>query len=629
MANLKLILGLYPKTSSHEEKLNALREEYRAYNEFTNSTELKRYQELDHFMSSGEYLEAKRTIEALSYTNTPEYTSEQEYLRLKKSSEITLYYKFIQSADFQRYTRIASSSDLSRFRELKEFVNSDEYIALKAYAADKKRFRKTPEFLKLEEYNSLASNESIRNYYKFIQNKHYSGFIKLFRSKELAEYEESKQYLDSSEFIKNKASLSKNEFKATSDFAKQVFVVNFSSTAAYKSYYRLAKSKEYGDFVKLENSNEIEYFEGLKKEVLSPDFKAKQRSIEKFRIEDTPEYRKYQEYKKLESSSDIKFYHKIIESKAFKNFERLHGSSDISRFEELEKLVASKEFLEVKNYMLDKKKFEKSEAYQKHQEYLLLKKHPKIVWYQKLTGSPKFDWVKQWDLAFEDDFAGSAIDKNKWISRYFWGDAILQEAYSLADEKQAYKEQNLKTSGSVLEIITKKEKAKSKAWNPMIGFIPKEFEYTSGMINSGQSHRQQYGLIEIKARLNNSSPVVHAGWMVGEKMVPHVDIFKLSGNKIALGTFWGDASSENIQKDHSRVPASRICKDYHIFSLEWTPGKMVWKVNGLVLKTQTSGLPETPMYISLSSSLFEDADPGRLPAKMEVDWVRCYSLKSE
>ena len=62
---------------------------------------------------------------------------------------------------------------------------------------------------------------------------------------------------------------------------------------------------------------------------------------------------------------------------------------------------------------------------------------------------------------------------------------------------------------------------------------------------------------------------------------------------------------------------------YLIYSLEWTPEKIIWFVNGLVMKTQTNNIPDEMMYISINSGVLEEST-GPLPTNLEIDWVRVY-----
>ena len=163
-----------------------------------------------------------------------------------------------------------------------------------------------------------------------------------------------------------------------------------------------------------------------------------------------------------------------------------------------------------------------------------------------------------------------------------------------------------------------------KVWNPAIGFFPRDFEYTSAIINTGSSFRQQFGLFEAKIRFNRNYPVSHGLWLVSELMLPHVDVARAS-KKIAVGSYWGNPNVKGgVDKKAASMSRNRYGFDYYIFSLEWAKDKLTWKLNGIPVFTSTQGVPHVPMYINNNSALYKDVDGSLLPAEMEVDWVRCY-----
>ena len=161
-------------------------------------------------------------------------------------------------------------------------------------------------------------------------------------------------------------------------------------------------------------------------------------------------------------------------------------------------------------------------------------------------------------------------------------------------------------------------------WNPAIGFFPRNFDYTSAIINTGKSFRQQYGLFEAKIRFNRNFPVNHGCWLVSDLMLPHLDIAR-AGKKISVGSYWGNPNTKGgVDKKAASMSRDRYGYDYYIFSLEWTRDKLVWKVNGVPVCTSSRGIPQVSMYININSSLYQDVNGSVLPAEMEVDWVRCY-----
>ena len=83
------------------------------------------------------------------------------------------------------------------------------------------------------------------------------------------------------------------------------------------------------------------------------------------------------------------------------------------------------------------------------------------------------------------------------------------------------------------------------------------------------------------------------------------------------------AESDGVKKDVASISASSFKNKYFIYSLEWTPNQMIWKINNQVVKTQTTQIPDDELYVVMNSGVLGEQASG-LPARMEVDWVRCF-----
>jgi Beta-glucanase/Beta-glucan synthetase len=626
MANssLKFLLGLYPKTEQIEQKRNELLKEFDDLNQYAKSDELQRYLTLDKFVNSPEFAERRNYYKSLSYKNSEEEKKEQEYFRLKKSKEIKFYYKYKASSTLANYNSMHESKEITDFEKLKSFVESSEFKKVEEYMKDKKKWEKTEEYKKQQEFEALHKNQDFKDYFKFVGTKGFDDFKKLYKSKEVEEYLALEKYVQSSEFQSLKSSSKKEDFHKSEAYGKYTKFEELKKSSAFKHYFALASNSRFAAFKKIHESAELEYYKELETLVNSAKFKDKKKEIEALRFEQTDEYKKLQEYKTLASSAKIKEYYKTLASANLAEYKNLDGSKLISDYESLEKQILSDEFKNRKAYLLDSKKWEKTDEFKQLGEYESLKKTPKIIWYLKTKDSTKFDELKAWKLAFEDDFTSSDLDRNKWLTRYFWGEVLLHDTYALPGEKHLFTDgKNLEMNGSSVKIVTKSERATGKEWNPMLGFYPKEFAYTSGLISSAGSFRTKYGKIEAKIKLADSQSVLHAFWLAGDAMVPQIDIFKCYQNKLALSTFWGNPTEPTgIKNDTSTVKASKFAENYFIYSLEWSPEKLVWRINNLEVKTQTSNIPDQPLYIVLNSGVLDDQ--AAVPSKLEIDWVRCY-----
>ena len=484
MASLKFLLGMFPPTAKIEAEEAALIKEYNDFNEYTESAELKRYEELDKMINTSDFDHKKKSIKAQKFNQTEEYRKLQEYLRMKKTKHIANYYKTKASKEFAEYMRIDGSEDLKKYEKLAEYINSRDFSNDKQQAG--KDFKNTAAYGKEQEYLNLQKSPSIRSYFKF---------------------------------------------------------------------------------------------------KISPELE---------------------------------------------NFKRLDGSEEIAKYEELEKFVNSEEFKKVKDFMAlsPQKKYEQSEEYRLEQEYLGLKKSEKINWYYRLKKENDFRKLTGWEMTFEDDFKESKLNSKKWMTNYYWGETLLKDTYALPGDKHLNTPgKNIEMKDSVVKITTRKENIEGKIWNPLLGFQKQQFNYTSGLISTGKGFRQKYGVFKAKVRFSNA-PVRQAVWMVAEKVLPHVDVAKLENNKIHVGNFWGNITEKGgTNKKTYKKGGSKFSSDYFIYTLEWTPDKLVWKVNGLEALTQTQGVPQDPMYIGFSAGVSDSVPDHTLPSSMDIDWVRVYKKK--
>ncbi len=464
-----------------------------------------------------------------------------------------------------------------------------------------------------------AKQESLR--------KEYSRLKEFSQSQLLAEYLDLEKNVKSSDFALRKKNIIRQKYSDTPEYRNEKQYLKLKKQKDIVNYYRIKDSVELKDFLEFEKSQDLKHFHTLEKFVASDEFlSAKKQLGKKFRS--SPEFEKFQEFQSLKSSSRIKSFFAFKKSKNYQNFNMLIGSEKIAEFEKLAAFVKSEEFLKVKEYMLlpGSKKYEMSEEYRMEQRHKELKNSEEFKWYFATRNSKKFDEIKRWNQTFEEDFEQQKLDSKKWLTRYFWGDKILNDSYVNTGEKQFYPgEQNIALAGSVLKVQTRREKAAGKVWNPAIGFFPKDFDYTSAIINTGASFRQKFGLFEAKIRFNRNYPVNHAFWLVSDLMLPHIDVARAS-KKISVGTYWGNPNAKKgIDKRAASMSRDKYGFDYYIFSLEWSKNKMTWKVNGVPAYSTTTGIPQVPMYININSAVYQDVNGSVLPAELEVDWVRCYS----
>jgi len=435
------------------------------------------------------------------------------------------------------------------------------------------------------------------------------------KSEQLAKFTELDKLVTSSDFIQKKKEIESLQFKSSQEYSKEKEFLSLQKAKDIVLYYRTTAGTDLKKFKDLDGSEKISSYELLEKLVQSPEFKGKMKTKE---FKDSADDKKLQEFNRLKGSSEIKDYYKFKSSKELSNYLNIDGSTRLSRYNELKEYVASPEFKKQKEYLLDKKRFEKTEMFKEHQEHDKLKKSEDIIWYFKVKDSNKFDILKHRELTFSDEFDTEKLDTKKWLTNYYWGEKLLKDRYSVESDLQAYTEKdNFEIRNSILKINTKPQKVTGKVWSAAKGFSTKEFSYTSGLINSGNSFRQKYGIFTAKIKLGDPN-AKSAFWMLADKITPHLDVCHTSKGKVWFDYF--SAKGNNVKTSLG----SRYANDFFIFTLEWTSDKLVWKINDTEVFTQTSDIPQEPMYVLLAGGTDK---PLNGMTSMEIDWVRVYQPK--
>lgn len=416
---------------------------------------------------------------------------------------------------------------------------------------------------------------------------------------------------------------------------------------------------DYKRYCNIEVSEELKEYTRLFHIVKSADFKEKKKTLQNRKFKDTEEYRDWKKYQKLHHSSDLKHYYQVLGTKeladflafkvteeyeqlgnkkvwkkderlkAFKAYQmgkdykiyvRFHNSYVVSEYEKLKKHVAEESFIKNKAYWEDEQRWLKTEEHQIEQNFLLLQKQPDIQFYES-TDPKRFAGINDWKITFEDNFNENSLDIKKWQSGYYHRASKLKRIYSFANEKQSYTDsKNLIFTGSDLKINTIPGKNESLAWDSKKGFVNKEFDFSSGIINTGEAFQQKYGLIKAKLRVSGSSDISHAFWLGTDGKLPHINVFLFNGKSIVVNNYAKEGS--NVVTVKETIKGISI-HDYYIYSLEWTPKELIWKINNLEVFRTSKNVPNESMFPVFSSFISEAQKGGS--GSLEVDWIKIYS----
>jgi len=508
--------------------------------------------------------------------------------------------------EFEKLKAFIKSDLLAKYTALHDRVNSSSFVQNRK-EIESLQYKNSEEYNKEKEFLSLQKAKDIVQYFKTVSGSILKRFKDLDGSKKIRDYEELESFIKSNAF-RQKQKMKPITFKDSDEYRRLLEFNSLKSDPEIKAY-----RKNPSDVTKTKT---VLKYEELNNYVKSAEFLAK-KNMKPITFKDTEEYKKLLEYNRQKNSLEIKEYYKFKLSKEYANYLNTDGSARLARYHELKEYVASPAFKERKDYLIDTKRFEKTEEYKEIVEYEKLKKHEDIIWYFKVKDSDKFDILKKKELTFNDEFDGDRLDTKKWLTNYYWGDKLLKDRYSVETDLQAYTEKdNFEVRNSLLKIHTKPQKITGKVWSASSGFKTREFSYSSGLINSGRSFRQKYGIFSAKIKLGNPA-ARNNFWMLAEKITPHIDICRTSNNKV-----WTDFVADPGRFSKTSI-GPRYANDFYIYTLEWTQDRLVWKINDVEISRQTSNVPQEPMYVLLAGGLDK---PINGMTTMEVDWVRIYQF---
>lgn len=459
--------------------------------------------------------------------------------------------------------------------------------------------------------------------------KDFSDYIEYENSDDLKHFTELENEITSAEFSFRKKELLSMKFKGSEEYRKEKEFQAVKKTKAVKNYFKIKESKRLSDYDNFKTSESLKTYFELEKFANSDKLTKVKTELSSKEFKASEEAEKEKKYFSVKKNSQFKNHFKFENSSAYKEYLRVKDSDELKKFYELEEYLNSEKFSKQKEYLLfpGKKKYELSKEFKKETEYYSLKKSEKVIWHQKIKKKYPFTEIEKWDLAFEDKFETNELNSRTWMTRYLNGDKALNRPYILEDDIHAFTDgKNIEVSSGKLNIVTRKEDGGAFSWSPIFGFTEKKCEYTSDMISTAKSFNQKEGIFKAKVKFGDSG-VTQAFSLMTDQILPHIDVVKFENNKLFAGNFWKNGGRTGISKSIGKTGGSRYKNNFYIFSLEWSEAKLIWKINDLVFKVQSEGLPKSEMHLCINASLKETAKNMNFPSTMEIDWVRVYKKK--
>jgi hypothetical protein len=388
-----------------------------------------------------------------------------------------------------------------------------------------------------------------------------------------------------------------------------------SRNSRLKKFYSTLKSDELKKFETISKSEVLNRYKELKTAVEHHSFEALKKKDKQ-----SEEYAIFNEYVKLKSSDEVRFFKKFRQSYAFRNYELMTDSPERKRLEELQEITASEEFLARVSYLEDKHKWEKTEDSEREKRFAELQKLPQLIHYLKYRHSTDFDFFKKWHLVFEDRFDSDHLDAQKWMTKSYRASESLGQNYSQSGDLHAFTDgKNIVVDGKSLKIEVRKEKVTGMQWRIPFGFVEQEFDYSSGIVSNAVTEWWKHGILEAKVRYSPDRNLVDAIYLLGEENSPQINLVEI-GAKNRVGLFTG--SDHGIHAESTSISGLKA-GEFYIFRLEWTAHSLVWKINDRIVLTVSNQMQAFKMHLNAASIVVAEPTNG-LPHRFEIGWVRFY-----
>ena len=397
------------------------------------------------------------------------------------------------------------------------------------------------------------------------------------KSPELAEYNELKKVVESSEFQERMKIFMNRKYKDTDEGRKVHTYEKLSSTLRMKGYQYAKESETFQAFLKFRDSDAFQNTESD--------------SV---------------------SKSERRMYNMIYRSAFYKNYQKVANSQELKQMQVLEAEINTEDFQKRNAFWADSKRWEKTPDFKTWQRYEELANSDDIKFFFE-SRKEKIDWAELFRPAFDDDMSSS---KN-WKPGYGYANPAMKDGHSRTSELQAYNGgKNTFFAEGRMDLETRNESKKAVAWDEKRGFTEHVFEYTSDVMNTKDAFMQENGMFMAKVRSQGFGHHFF-GLSTGKPGKPMVALYHYNGSRPQVGLVDGDRTQ--MADLTGLLPANFF---YFIYTFRWTKAELVWFVNDVEVLRLPNHLPKEAMFMLAQSFLPADEKAGE--GKLKVQWARVY-----
>lgn len=271
------------------------------------------------------------------------------------------------------------------------------------------------------------------------------------------------------------------------------------------------------------------------------------------------------------------------------------------------------------------------------------------LWYLRNFGTfhryYRFKPVDGYKLKLNEDFLGDGINKLLWRVGQIWGKVHPKYPEQYSGEEGIF------VRNSVMKLFNRyrpKEITQYEGTDKERTFKPERGEclYVHGDISAKETFT--YGVFEIRCRLPKGEIGWPAFWL-GMDDKEEVDFFEFFPNNIKKRVVgmtttyhWPDGTDREYPKGGSMSPKiyklpNTITDQFNVYTFEWTPDKLVFMFNGVVIRKITrKSIVKRYRGKKARLNITQQIDynsypeiPGEIPLEIfEIDYVKVWQKET-
>jgi beta-glucanase (GH16 family) len=275
---------------------------------------------------------------------------------------------------------------------------------------------------------------------------------------------------------------------------------------------------------------------------------------------------------------------------------------------------------------------------------------PAIAWVkaaQAGCGSvPMRNWGRGiWKCVLSDNFSGAALDLTRWTA-VTTSDTGFSSGVPPAFACYLYDPRTVSVSGGYLNLSVLEVDDEFLCGGP----AAQPTRYIAGAVSTKYRATPTYGRFQIRARFATDAK---AGLQSSLELLPNASAYDQRSGEIDIADYftkWPDRVVPFVRYAHDGDDPTETTDQcvidqpqaFHTYTLQWTPDQIDMYADGKRCLSTTWSAPgglhrpapfDRPFYLTMfqalgvSKAAFDSDDPPRLPATMQVDYVRMWATR--